>query len=262
MAEGEVDGTIGRKPIDANTESDYRWRLSRHLLPFFGDYRLDEIDRELCVAFKAHKLARRPSCARRSRPAPMLRDRRGRRLQPLGPASIRKLHRHARGDPRRGGRGRAHRPQPGARPAHAGAGAQAVAHVPRDGRARRAARRRRASRTLAAAERAVASTAGQRDGAAVARLAGDRGKRPSEIAAELGLAQVDRQLPPAPARRPTGRRLRRPPRDRARRSARSGVRVSELCDLRIARRPAARSATARASASRTPRPRPASARCR
>src|SRR5918997_984282 len=52
----KVAGVLSEKPIDANTEADYRWRLTRHLLPFFAAYRLDEIDRELCLAFKAHKL--------------------------------------------------------------------------------------------------------------------------------------------------------------------------------------------------------------
>jgi hypothetical protein len=41
--QAKVDGTIGDRPIDTNTEADYRWRLSRHLLPYFADYRLDEI---------------------------------------------------------------------------------------------------------------------------------------------------------------------------------------------------------------------------
>src|SRR3954447_25422762 len=52
----KVPGVLGDRPIDTNTENDYRWRLDRHLLPFFGEYRLDEIDARLCVAVKAHKL--------------------------------------------------------------------------------------------------------------------------------------------------------------------------------------------------------------
>jgi hypothetical protein len=51
--EAKVRGVLGDKPIDANTEADYRWRLTRYLLPFFAEYRLDAIDRELCAAFKA-----------------------------------------------------------------------------------------------------------------------------------------------------------------------------------------------------------------
>src|SRR3954471_19513484 len=54
--QSKIAGVLGDRPIDTNTEADYRWRLARHLLPFFGGYRLDEIDADLCLAFKAHKL--------------------------------------------------------------------------------------------------------------------------------------------------------------------------------------------------------------
>ena len=54
--ESKIAGVLGDRPIDTNTENDYRWRLARHLLPFFGEYRLDEIDSTVCLAFKAHKL--------------------------------------------------------------------------------------------------------------------------------------------------------------------------------------------------------------
>ena len=55
--QAKIDGVIGDKPIRPSTQSDYRWKLSNHLLPFFAPYRLDEIDRELCLEFKSHKLA-------------------------------------------------------------------------------------------------------------------------------------------------------------------------------------------------------------
>ena len=50
----KAQGVLGGKPIDANTRADYRWRLTRHLLPFFAAYPLDKIDRnpargERCV---------------------------------------------------------------------------------------------------------------------------------------------------------------------------------------------------------------------
>ena len=48
----KTEGVIGDKPIDANAQADYRWRLTVHLLPFFGEYRLDEIDRRECLRFK------------------------------------------------------------------------------------------------------------------------------------------------------------------------------------------------------------------
>src|SRR3954447_14265303 len=46
--QAKIDGTIGDRPIDANTEADYRWRLSRHLLPYFAGYRLRENAPPLC----------------------------------------------------------------------------------------------------------------------------------------------------------------------------------------------------------------------
>jgi hypothetical protein len=52
--EAKRDGVLGERPLDDTTYADYRWRVG-HLLAFFGSYRLDEIDGELCLAFKAHK---------------------------------------------------------------------------------------------------------------------------------------------------------------------------------------------------------------
>ena len=110
----KTEGVIGDTPIDANTQADYRWRLTVHLLPFFGEYRLDEIDRRCACA------SRRPSCASpRSCGAPSPRARScatgaAGGSRPLGLASIKKLIDDARRHPRRGHRGRAHRAQPSA----------------------------------------------------------------------------------------------------------------------------------------------------
>src|SRR4051812_16990298 len=87
----KVNGVIGRRPIDENTEVDYRWRLSVHLLPFFGAYRLDEIDRKLCERFKETKLREAEELRVAIAGGADLRDARGRKLQPLGLASIKKL---------------------------------------------------------------------------------------------------------------------------------------------------------------------------
>jgi len=89
--EAKVRGVLGDKPIDANTEADYRWRLTRHLLPFFAAYRLDAIDRELCAGFKAHKLKEAAELRAALAAGADLRARRGRRLRPLSAASLRKL---------------------------------------------------------------------------------------------------------------------------------------------------------------------------
>jgi integrase len=87
----KADGVLGEKPIDANSYSDYRWRLSCHLLPFFGPYRLSEIDRALCLRFKAEKLREAQELREAIARGAELRDERGRRKVPLSPASIRKL---------------------------------------------------------------------------------------------------------------------------------------------------------------------------
>ena len=89
--QGRVDGVLGDKPIKQNTKADYLWRLRGHLLPFFGARRLDEIDTELCVAFKAHKIREASDLRTAIDAGADLRDPRGRRIVPLGPASIRKL---------------------------------------------------------------------------------------------------------------------------------------------------------------------------
>jgi integrase len=85
------EGAIGDRSIDANTEADYRWRLARHLLPFFARYGLDEIDGALCQEFKATKLREASELREAIAAGADLRDERGRRVRPLGPASIRKL---------------------------------------------------------------------------------------------------------------------------------------------------------------------------
>lgn len=87
----KIDGVFGEKPIGEGTAHDYRWRLRCHLLPFFGRYRLDEIDRDLCLAFKAHVLREAKELREAVEAGADLRDRRGRRLVPLKASSIRKL---------------------------------------------------------------------------------------------------------------------------------------------------------------------------
>ena len=89
--EGKKAGILGDRPIGPHTEADYRSRLANHLLPYFGRYRIDEITAEDCLAFKAHKLKEAAELRRAIGAGAVLRDRRGRRVRPLGPATIRKL---------------------------------------------------------------------------------------------------------------------------------------------------------------------------
>jgi len=89
--QAKIDGAIGETGgIAANTISDYRTRLSVHLLPFFARYRLDEIDGALCLDFKAYKLAQARELRDALDAGADIRDRQGRRARPLSLASIRR----------------------------------------------------------------------------------------------------------------------------------------------------------------------------
>jgi len=87
----KVEGVLGNKPIAKNTHTGYRTMLQRHLLPFFGRHRLDEIDRDLCAAFKKHKIQEANELRRALAAGADLRNEHNRKLRPLGPASIRGL---------------------------------------------------------------------------------------------------------------------------------------------------------------------------
>ncbi len=89
--QAKIDGVLGERPIDANTEADYRWRLSCHLLPYFATYPLATIDRAACLDFKTHKLREAQELRAAIAAGAVIRDQRGRRRVPLGPASLRKL---------------------------------------------------------------------------------------------------------------------------------------------------------------------------
>jgi integrase len=222
---------IGDKPIDANTQADYRWRLSVHLLPFFGTYALDEIDRRLCLRFKEEKLREAEELRRAMAAGADLRDRRGRGITPLGLSSIKKRvetlagildeaieDEHIERNPARGNRMRIKAPKP--------------------------------ARTFLEMDELVAliDAAGDQDGpmtpvlepsiesldgtrAEVARAV-SRGMRPRDIARKLSLSKAT-----------VGYHLARlgadvPPEYQGRRAicgtlARSGIRASELCDLRV-----------------------------
>ena len=227
--QAKIDGVLGGKPISENTIRDYRWRLHQHLLPFFGHYRLDEIDRRLCLEFKERKLREASEQREAIRAGADLRDHRGRRVVPLGPASMRKLtdglacilddaveDEHIDHHPARGKRMRVHVPKP--------------------------------SRTFlemdelacvldaAAKEDRVidASAAPVQPGptAALVMHLLSQDKRPEQIARELGVAKstVSYHLRRAGAnvgRGYVGRRV------TCEILGRSGVRVSELCDIHI-----------------------------
>jgi integrase len=227
--QAKIDGVLGDKPISENTIRDYRWRLNLHLLPFFGHCRLDEIDRALCLEFKARKLREADEQRKAIAAGADLRDHRGRRVVPLGPASMRKLtsglasilddaieDEHIDHHPARGKRMRVHVPKPNR------------TFLEMDELACVLDAAAKQDRTLdpAAAPREIGPTT-----ALVAHLL-MQGKRPAEIAKELGIAKSTvthhlRRVGANVGRGYVGRRA------VCEILGRSGVRVGELCDVRI-----------------------------
>jgi integrase len=225
----KIDGVLGAKPISPSTAADYRWRLRCHLLPFFGHHRLNEIDSDLCQQFKARKLREAAEQREAIAAGADLRDERGRRIFPLGPASLRKLidglaailddaieDGHIDHNPARGKRMRVHVPKP------------KRTFLEMDELAclldAAAAQDRPLGPTATPAK--LGPTA-----ALVAHLL-SQGTQPKQIAKELGLAKSTvsfhmRRLGANVGRGYIGRRI------VVEILGRSGVRASELCDLRI-----------------------------
>ena len=85
----KVEGTIGKKPISKNTHTGYESALRLHLLPFFGRYALDEIDKKLCEAFRRHLIEEANELREALAAGADLRDEHNRKLRPLAAASVR-----------------------------------------------------------------------------------------------------------------------------------------------------------------------------
>ena len=73
------------------TVEDYRWRLVRHLLPFFAAYPPSEIDLRLVERFKREKLKEREEIRQARAAGVPLRDLHGQPRRPLSNKSINKL---------------------------------------------------------------------------------------------------------------------------------------------------------------------------
>jgi len=226
--DAKIAGVLGDHPITENTIKDYRGRL-RHLLAFFGPYPLNQIDSELCVEFKAHLLAEAQELRKALEKGADIRDRYGRRARPLGQSMIRKVvdalgaildeaveDNHISYNPARGKRMKVKVPQP--------------------------------KRTFlemdelaflldAAADQDAPMLTGPapddagRTATAVADFA-SKGLRPKQITEQLGLSKSTvtyhlRRLGAGAGTGYVGRRV------ICEIPGRSGVRVSELCDLKI-----------------------------
>jgi integrase len=87
--EAKIVGALGDRPIAPNTLNDYRARL-RHLA-YLDAYPVDQIDPGLCVEFKAHLLAQAREIREALAAGDELHERSGRRRRPLAPATIRKV---------------------------------------------------------------------------------------------------------------------------------------------------------------------------
>jgi integrase len=227
--EAKVEGLYGSRPIGEGTRKDYSWRLRRYLTPFFGDHRMTEIDRELCLAFKAHLLRSSRELREEIEAGAEPRDERGRREVPLGPASIRKQltalasvlddaveDGHLAHNPARGKRMQVHVPRP------------RRTFLEMD---------ELAALLDAAAEQEAPYRHEHREeiGPRTAEVAGllEQGLRPAQIARRLGVARGTvsfhlRRLGVGAGRSPyVGRRV------ICEILGRGGLRVSELCALRI-----------------------------
>jgi integrase len=227
--QGKIDGVLADKPIDANTQADYHWRLSRHLLPFFASYPLVEIDRALCLQFKSAKLREAQQLRQAIQSGAEIRDERGRRRVPLSPSSIRKLIDTLAAilddaiedelidrNPARGKRMRVRVPTPNRTFLEMD---ELALLLDSAARLDPPLRPPKPSVELATTAMLVANLLAQ-------------GNRPAEIAKELGLANSTvsfhlRRLRVDVSRGYVGRRV------ALEILGRSGVRVSELCDMRV-----------------------------
>jgi len=225
----KVNGINGEKPISPNTKNAYRWSLARPIR-FFAGVPLDEIDKNLNLKFKAHLFEEAREIDEAIKAGADLRDQRGCPIKPLGLTSIQMILR-----------------------AHAAVLDEAVEDEYIDHHHARAKRMKVAApkpkRTFlemdelavlleAASEQdvstpdlAVALSAAGDTAERVAALA-VQGERPSQIASSLGLSKSAvsyhlRRLGVELGRGYVGHRA------ICEILGRSGVRVSELCALKI-----------------------------
>jgi integrase len=84
-------GAYGDTAIDDTTHARLLWALRLYLLPFFAKHRLDDIDRDACMAFKAKLLADADDLRQAQAAGAKLKHRNGRRARPLSASSMRKI---------------------------------------------------------------------------------------------------------------------------------------------------------------------------
>ncbi len=229
--EAKVNGVIGEKPISRNTESGYRWRLG-YSRRFFAGTPVDLIDRRSSLAFKAHLLAESRKQQEALDGGADQRDRHGRKVVPLGLVSIKMIldalasvldeaieDEHREDNPARSKRMHITVPKP----------KRTFLEMDELASLLDAAREQDVGLPDLAGLAVAAGSSAEK----VARLAAV-GKRPKQIAAEVSLSKATvtyhlGRLKMEPGRGYVGRRV------VCEVLGRGGLRVSELCDLKIGR---------------------------
>jgi integrase len=80
-----------KRELSARSRKELWWRLTNHLIPFFGPYPLCKIDKKLVKRFRDFKLEERDRLAERIEAGERPVDKRGQPLKPLSNSSINKL---------------------------------------------------------------------------------------------------------------------------------------------------------------------------
>jgi integrase len=79
-----------RSELRPRTQENYEWRLKKHLLPFFADYLVSEIDVALVERYREEKILEREGVRRAAEAGEPLRDKRGQRRVPLSNETVNK----------------------------------------------------------------------------------------------------------------------------------------------------------------------------
>jgi integrase len=229
--QAKVDGVIGEKPISRNTAIGYEWRL-RYSQRFFDGVSIDEIDRRLCLDFKAYLLAEAREQREALEAGADLRDTTGRKVVPLSLTSIKMIldafasvldeameDEHREDNPARSKRMHIRVPKPKRTFLEMDELAALLDAADEE--------------DVGLPDPADIDTTPGSSADRVARLAAG-GRRPQQIAAELQLAKSTvtyhlRRLNIDAGRGYVGRRV------VCEALGRAGLRVSELCDLKIGR---------------------------
>lgn len=225
----KVVGLIGDGPISKNTKADYEWRLG-YSRRYFATTPVNAINRRSSLAFKAHLLEVAREQQELLEAGADLRDERGQRVKPLGLSSVKKIldtfasvldeaieDEFREDNPARSKRMHIKVPKPKRTYLEMDELA-ALLDAARD-------------QDVALPDIAAVPVAAHSTAEAVLRTAAT-GKRPKQIAAELDLAKSTvtyhlRRLDVQVGRGYIGRRV------VCELLGRAGLRVSELCDLKI-----------------------------